>query len=244
MSHAVVHFEIGGPDAKALEDFYGKLFGWTIDSDNPMEYPMVFKMENGVGGGLPKTPDGKPSVTFYVTCGDDVAGKLAEAQKLGATVVQDVMDVPGGGPTIALFADPDGNRVGLVNGSPDDEAPMQGKGNPVVWFEIGCSDPDKGHAFYKELFGWTINADNPMKYGEVSAIGNGIGGGVGPAPQGPYTTLYVQVDDLSAALKKAEELGGKTINEPMDVPGGPTLAHFGDPAGNFVGLLLAGSGSG
>jgi hypothetical protein len=35
-------------------------------------------------------------------------------------------------------------------------------GQPVVHFEIVGSDAAKLHGFYSELFGWRINADNPM----------------------------------------------------------------------------------
>jgi predicted enzyme related to lactoylglutathione lyase len=61
-----------------------------------------------------------------------------------------------------------------------------------------------------------------------------------PGGSGHHLTWYVWVEDIDAALKKIESLGGKTINPPMNVPGGPTLAHFEDPAGNFVGLVTGG----
>lgn len=40
-------------------------------------------------------------------------------------------------------------------------------------------------------------------------------------------------------LKEIEARGGKTLMEPMEVPGGPTIAMFSDPAGNVVGLTKA-----
>ena len=36
MGHPVVHFEIIGKDGEALKRYYAELFGWEIDSDNPM----------------------------------------------------------------------------------------------------------------------------------------------------------------------------------------------------------------
>ena len=111
-------------------------------------------------------------------------------------------------------------------------------GSKVTWFEIEGPDAKALQDFYSKLFGWKVDADNPMNYGMVEASDAGVGGGIGPSgDNGPYVTVYVEVPDLSAALKKAEELGGKIVTEPMDVPNGPTLAHFTDPAGNFVGLL-------
>ena len=109
--------------------------------------------------------------------------------------------------------------------------------NPVVHFEVAGKDAAKLREFYSELFGWKIDANNPMNYGLVEASEGGLAGGIGPSPDGtPHVTFYVQVDDLQAALDKAEQLGGKTVNPPMEVPGGPSLAHFTDPEGNFVGL--------
>jgi predicted enzyme related to lactoylglutathione lyase len=108
----------------------------------------------------------------------------------------------------------------------------------VVHFEVAGKNAKKLQEFYSEMFGWTIDANNPMEYGMVSVEDGGIAGGVGPSPSGaPHVTIYVQVSDLQAALDKAEELGGKTATPPMDVPGGPSLAHFTDPEGNFVGLV-------
>jgi uncharacterized protein len=51
-------------------------------------------------------------------------------------------------------------------------------------------------------------------------------------------SIYVQVDDLQATLDTVEKLGGKTILPPTEVPGGPKLAMFADPAGNVTGLFL------
>lgn len=41
-------------------------------------------------------------------------------------------------------------------------------GKPVVHFEIHVKDAEKAYAFYRELFGWKIDPDNPMSYGFVA----------------------------------------------------------------------------
>lgn len=59
-------------------------------------------------------------------------------------------------------------------------------GQPVVHFEVIGKDGEKLQRYYSDLFGWEIDADNPMKYGSVQREGNvnadgiGIGGGIGP----------------------------------------------------------------
>jgi predicted enzyme related to lactoylglutathione lyase len=116
MTRPVVHFEIIGKDAKKLQDFYGQLFGWKIDANNPMQYglvePGVGGPEAGVGGGIAGSMDGSSFVTIYVQV-VDLNETLAKAESLGGKAVMQPMDVPGG-PTIAQFEDPEGHRIGLI----------------------------------------------------------------------------------------------------------------------------------
>jgi predicted enzyme related to lactoylglutathione lyase len=53
-------------------------------------------------------------VTFYVES-DDLKASLDKAESLGGKRVMEPMDIPDG-PAIAMFADPQGNVVGLVKG--------------------------------------------------------------------------------------------------------------------------------
>jgi predicted enzyme related to lactoylglutathione lyase len=112
--------------------------------------------------------------------------------------------------------------------------------NPVVHFEVIGKDGPALQRFYGDLFGWSIDADNPMNYGMVDNGGEGINGGIGPAPEGGsgHVTFYVQVDDIKASLDKAKELGGTPVFGPTEVPGGgPTIALFNDPEGHLIGLV-------
>ena len=38
-------------------------------------------------------------------------------------------------------------------------------GAPVIHFEIMGGEGTQLETFYRELFGWKINSNNPMKYG-------------------------------------------------------------------------------
>jgi predicted enzyme related to lactoylglutathione lyase len=114
-------------------------------------------------------------------------------------------------------------------------------GVPVVHFEIMGGKGTELETFYTRLFGWKIDSNNPMNYGVVDTGGGpgGINGGVGPSHDGgKRVSLYARVEDLQATPSHAEQLGGKTILGPTDVPGGPKLAMFADPAGNIMGLLF------
>jgi len=118
-------------------------------------------------------------------------------------------------------------------------------GQPVVHFEVIGKDGDALRSFYGGLFGWQIDADNPMKYGMVQRDGNlsedgtGIGGGVGQGPEGydGHVTFYIAVPDVEAALAKAESLGGSRVMGPEKIMDQVELGQFTDPEGHLIGLV-------
>lgn len=109
--------------------------------------------------------------------------------------------------------------------------------NPVIHFEIGCKDRPKTIEFYRKWLGWEIEADGPAAmintkeqtgiHGHISSLGH---------PPHNYITVYAQVSDIQAALKKAEQLGGKVIVPATEVPGMGHFAWVGDPEGTVFGV--------
>lgn len=120
-------------------------------------------------------------------------------------------------------------------------------GQPVVHFEITGKDAPMLHRYYSELFGWEIDAGNPMNYGivaregNVSAEGIGIGGGIatGPEGYGGHVTFYVEVPDVEAAMAKAESLGGSRMMGPEEVMPGLVIGLFTDPEGHVIGVMTS-----
>jgi predicted enzyme related to lactoylglutathione lyase len=91
---------------------------------------------------------------------------------------------------------------------------------------------------YGELFGWKIDANNPMNYGMVASKGkDGIDGGIGGSADGSSRLVaYAAVKDINAVLAKAESLGAKTQMPRTDI--GPVImALFADIEGNTFGLI-------
>jgi hypothetical protein len=111
MTRPVVHWEIGGRDAAKLRQFYAELFGWQITGDP--DYGLVSPAGGGIGGGIMQTRgDMPPYVTIYVGV-DDLDETLVRITKLGGSTLVSPTPVPGVG-SFALFADPEGNPVGLL----------------------------------------------------------------------------------------------------------------------------------
>jgi uncharacterized protein len=120
MGQPVVHFEIVGKDGEKLRAYYSELFGWEIDSNNPMNYGTIQREGNtnadgaGIGGGIAVGPEGYAGhVTFYVQV-PDVEAALAKAESLGGTRMMgpdEVME----GLVIGLFNDPEGHVVGVLS---------------------------------------------------------------------------------------------------------------------------------
>jgi uncharacterized protein len=111
---------------------------------------------------------------------------------------------------------------------------------PVVWFEIAGRDLAGLTRFYGDLFGWKIDAANPMNYGMVdTGTSTGIPGGVFADTNGAgeYVSVYVEVGDVAAALVRAEELGAKVVQPVTKIPDGPTIAMITDPEGHRLGLI-------
>ena len=121
-------------------------------------------------------------------------------------------------------------------------------GAPVTHFEVIGKDGEGLRRYYGELFGWRIDANNPMNYGIVSREENlspegiGIGGGIGQGPDGyeGHVTFYVGVEDVEAALAKAESLGGRRMMGPEEIetPNGKIrLGQLSDPEGHLIGVV-------
>lgn len=108
----VVHWEIVAADPRRLSEFYRAMFGWTIDGSGP-----VLMVDPGLGGPEPGPGGhfsvGEPrGVRLYVQV-RDLRASLERVTELGGTVLGEPFDVPGG-PTLAPVADPEGNRLVLV----------------------------------------------------------------------------------------------------------------------------------
>lgn len=112
MANTVDFFEIGTANPAAVQMFYSNLFGWTMQ-DHPESSYTGIETANAGRGGIWDTSEQQNNgswAIFYVHV-DDVKASIAEAEKLGATVVVPYTD--NGGIEFAHLEDPDGHRFGV-----------------------------------------------------------------------------------------------------------------------------------
>lgn len=115
--------------------------------------------------------------------------------------------------------------------------------NPIVHFEIAAKDAGKLQQFYTGLFDWNLQVFEQFSYGMVETKDGDLGINGAIFPGGPESgpvgvRVYAQVADADAALKKAEELGGKSLGPAVEVEGqGIKVAQFTDPEGNVCGVV-------
>jgi uncharacterized protein len=117
----------------------------------------------------------------------------------------------------------------------------------VVHFEIPFDDGERASAFYRDAFGWQLNAVPQLQYVLATttptddtgapAEPGGINGGM-LHRQGPITAplITIGVDDLDAALATVEKLGGKVAIGRQVVGDMGFSAYVHDTEGNLIGL--------
>lgn len=228
MGQRIAYFEVGSRDFEALVSFYRELFGWQIQNAADSYAMIDTRAGSGINGGIGRSSDGTPWVSFYVEAEDPQAA-LDRAESLGGTTAVPVTEVPGV-ITFAMFKDPDGNLVGIAKGGGAESGGSGaggsgaggsgGDGIPVDWFEVLGSDAERTQRFYCDLFGWTVNESGFPGYRLVDtkagegAIGGGLGGG---GEAGTWATVYANVPEVEPILARAVELGGSRVYGPDKV---------------------------
>jgi predicted enzyme related to lactoylglutathione lyase len=121
----VVHFEIPADDLDRARSFYGKVFGWRIDT-MPMpgggeytgltttavdEKTMTPTEPGAINGGMMQRDAATPSPVITIDV-EDIVAALAEIEAAGGSTVTPRTAIPGMG-AFGYFKDSEGNVMGL-----------------------------------------------------------------------------------------------------------------------------------
>ncbi|HEY7024764.1 MAG TPA: VOC family protein [Candidatus Limnocylindrales bacterium] len=110
-------------------------------------------------------------------------------------------------------------------------------GAKIVHVEVTGKDGAKLQKFYSDVFGWSLDTNNPGGYG-MERQGD-MTAGIGAASDGGpgNVTFYVHTDDPNKALEKVTANGGRVILPLTEVAPETTIALFADPEGHVVGIM-------
>jgi predicted enzyme related to lactoylglutathione lyase len=110
-SSSIVHFEFRSLDLERTTAFYAKALGWQTQPNASSTY-MKLEAADGPSTGWVRADLGQaPGPLAYVEV-DDLNATLSQVEKAGGRIIVARRPFTGGG-EVALFADPDGNVLGL-----------------------------------------------------------------------------------------------------------------------------------
>jgi predicted enzyme related to lactoylglutathione lyase len=110
MPAPVVFFDIVGPDLQTQKAFYEAVFGWDISAEGGFTTPVAAPLPGLLR--VEAEADFQPERVVYLGV-DDITATLATIEANGGGVIFQRIAVPGV-VILALFTDPAGNRMGLV----------------------------------------------------------------------------------------------------------------------------------
>lgn len=114
MGCAVVQWQMIVKDPEAQSAFYGSLFEWKVNADNPLGYRMAdTQSTEGIPGAFwPAPPEGHNLVQLFIQV-SAVGDYVSRAEKLGARTIMPPQTLPDGD-VMAIMQDPQG-LLGLIS---------------------------------------------------------------------------------------------------------------------------------
>ena len=225
--------DLGTVDPAATKAFYGGLLGWEFDdlpTGDKGTYTICRLGGKAVAGLYDRAEE--PGWGSYLKV-EDVDRATGRARELGADVLVEPFDAPGGG-RVATVRDPAGAAVSLSRPGEHFGAELVNQDGAWTWNELVAPDLAAATAFYAELLGWAA-ADIPGAVARTSfTLGDLLVGGghapIGPEDPTPRWTISFWVADADRSVERAGELGGGVVLPPMDIPVG-RFAIVSDPGG-------------
>jgi uncharacterized protein len=228
VTHATGTFcfaELVSPDAASATQFYGDLFGWSVDevSTTSGSYSF-FQIEGRVVAGLRAIPRGRQRWIPYVAV-ERVDATIAHAERLGARLGQEPFEVSGVA-RMATIVDPHERVVGLWEANGRSGVDRQESPGSMWWVEMLAHDVTGASHFYRSLFGWSVRETRlpHLRHGyTVYSVGNeDVGGAIGierdwgRVPE-RWQVLFA-VTDLDRTIDQTHGLGGADDLPVIDIP--------------------------
>jgi predicted enzyme related to lactoylglutathione lyase len=111
MAAEIVHIEFRSGNFARTSEFYAKVFDWKMEQNASASYMKLSGANAPSGGWVRADLVQSPGPVAYLPV-DDLDATLDEVERAGGRVLVRSLPFAGGG-EIGLFADPDGNVLGL-----------------------------------------------------------------------------------------------------------------------------------
>jgi uncharacterized protein len=242
------------PDADAAMSFYTELFGWEAEDTMPEGVEGTHYMCRLRGrdvAAIASRPEGAPPVSAWTTYVwvDDVDATMARVRESGGSILKEPFDSLDGG-RIGVIADPAGAALGIWAPGTYEGAQLVNEPSAYSMSALMTDDPHGSKRFYGSVFGWGIETfamgedemvmwlvegyvggepEQPVRRDVVATMLPLSANGEGPPP---HWDVDFWIADVDAATVKVEELGGRVLTPPFDIPGtGLRQGAFMDPQG-------------
>ena len=229
--------------------FYGELFGWEVSPPGGPEtggYRMGMLRGRPVAGIGPQQTEGVPPWwTTYITV-DDADAAARAVEEAGGKIVSPPFDVMTFG-RMAVCTDPGGAVFSVWQPMEHHGAGVVDEPGALTWNELMSRDLDAAKPFYRAVFGWEAEEQDMgggMMYtlwnlpGAENSVGGAMAmGGEFPPEMPDQWTVYFSVADCDASAAKVEQLGGRIVMKPTDIPNVGRFAACIGPSGEAFSII-------
>ena len=240
--------ELSTTDEAGALAFYGALFGWE-DEANEMGPDSYYHMQKVKGlyacsiyqqGEEERSQNVPPHWNIYFTV-ENVDNTMTAVTQNGGQVVFGPMDVFEAG-RMAMCQDPQGAFFAIWQPKMHIGATIKHETGAMFWHELLTTDQSAALDFYISALGMERGpVMESSQYAMLNAGGTESAGVMQITPEmgqfPPHWTVYFGVDNVDAAVEKAQSLGATVYVPGMDIvpfEGQPPIGRFaalGDPQG-------------
>ena len=240
--------QLGTKDPEGAKKFYAQLFGWTFDDAmiDGQGFTLVKKAGKTIGGlyGLMKDQRDRgvePNWEGYIAV-EDADQIVAQVKKNGGQILMGPIDIADHG-RMAVCQDPTTATFSLWQAKRQIGAELVNEIDTMCWNELITDDAAKAGAFYRKLFGWT-EEKMPLPERAYTVFKNNgaqAAGMMQATPEmrltHPYWLTYFAVADCDKGVAKAQQLGGRTMLKPTDIPNIGRFSVLTDPQGAYFAII-------
>ena len=226
-------------DVQASAQFYGQLFGWQAQDlgEEAGHYTMFTQGGKQVAATTPPMAPGTPPAwSTYISTADVNATAKAVADNGGQTLVAPMQVMDQG--SMAVFADPTGAVFAVWQPAVMTGAQLVNQPVSLSWNELATRDLAAAKNFYANVFGYEVKSNampDGTEYVEWQINGRSVGGAMQMGSMYPpevpaHWLVYFAVASTDDVVARAQQLGGRVMAPPMDIPQG-RFAVLADPQG-------------